>query len=118
MINDINNSGAEVGSRRRHRGQGSWLQSVRFSDGGEPVGGCGHCCGRAGRGGGCGWVKRGGGWVAWERRWKVIVVGVRAVAMGIDMAHTVSISGIFTSIQYNSEIDQDSAVLTIQIFGA
>jgi hypothetical protein len=29
-----------------------------------------------------------------------------------DIAHTVSINGIFTSIQYNSEIDQDSAVLT------
>jgi hypothetical protein len=28
-----------------------------------------------------------------------------------DMVHTVSISGIFTWIQYNSEIDQDSAVL-------
>jgi hypothetical protein len=27
-----------------------------------------------------------------------------------DMAHTVSINGIFTLIQYNSEIDQDSAV--------
>jgi hypothetical protein len=28
------------------------------------------------------------------------------------MAHTVSISGIFTLIQYNGEIDQDSAVST------
>jgi hypothetical protein len=29
-----------------------------------------------------------------------------------DTAHTVTISGIFTSIQYNGEIDQVSAVLT------
>jgi hypothetical protein len=29
-----------------------------------------------------------------------------------DMAHTVSINRIFTSIQYNSEINQDSAVST------
>jgi hypothetical protein len=31
--------------------------------------------------------------------------------MNVDMAHTVSINGIFTSIQYNSEINQVSAVL-------
>jgi hypothetical protein len=29
----------------------------------------------------------------------------------VDMAYTVSINGIFTSIQYNGEIDQDSALL-------
>jgi hypothetical protein len=44
------------------------------------------------------------------------------LALHVDIVHTVSINGIFTSIQYNSEIDQNSAsfkvfLTTIQIFG-
>jgi hypothetical protein len=44
-----------------------------------------------------------------------IIVNVKVVVgqrIGSDMAYTVSINGIFTLIQYNGEIDQDSAVST------
>jgi hypothetical protein len=61
------------------------------------------------------WVMEQSWWVMEQggRKWAgllLLLLWVREE--GVDMAHTVSINGFFILIQYNSEIDQDSAVLT------
>jgi hypothetical protein len=45
-------------------------------------------------------------------QFKHLITACVKLLQDVDMAHTVSINGIFTLIQYNGEIDQVSAVST------